>query len=515
MAYFYPLLLYLGCGGAVVLPATSLIPGLRRVRKALPVAWVTGFTLLWLLTPTAGQWVLSVWTPTRVTGGWLVLDVEPAAWWGVLLISVAFSGLLWTSLAEDAQDSLATGALLAIIITVTWLTLTSGSVLMTLAMWAVFDVGWLAVYLVGDTRSERAIWAAAVSGLASLLLWAISLFLLREGSSGLWWLMRPSPPILTLLRLAGLIRVGFYPFQVIHKQMPGRSPTLTLVSMMNPLMGVALLYRLLRLPGAPVVPIVTPLWGCASVLWLGLKAFGRSDQQRVLATSYGVLVAIVTGALVSHRPDLLLLGAGIWCVGVALLLVARRHHPRTFFLSWPTVIGVGFLLGVPPSPLQSLYVGAFGALPWTGRVMLLVGLGLLAASLLSSFVARAECRAGSPFPRRWIGLAVGLVVLCVGLFVSAFRAPPQVPPLPFLLWIGAVASGGALLLWGGRLRVAWAQKAILIDLLDMQWLYRALWEGAENILGILRVTAEVVEGSGSILWSVLILLLVLVIVGGR
>ncbi|MCJ7548956.1 MAG: hypothetical protein MUQ30_04670, partial [Anaerolineae bacterium] len=61
----------------------------------------------------------------------------------------------------------------------------------------------------------------------------------------------------------------------------------------------------------------------------------------------------------------------------------------------------------------------------------------------------------------------------------------------------------------------WSEARPLLELLDLQWFYRSVWQGASNLLGVVRVTAEVVEGSGSVLWSVVILLLVLMVIGYR
>jgi hypothetical protein len=87
---------------------------------------------------------------------------------------------------------------------------------MTLAMWTVFDVIWFLARLMGGADGERVVWASALNGGASLLLWAVSLLLLRDGDSGLWWLMRPSESVRALLLVAAYLRIGFYPFQIVH-----------------------------------------------------------------------------------------------------------------------------------------------------------------------------------------------------------------------------------------------------------------------------------------------------------
>jgi hypothetical protein len=49
-------------------------------------------------------------------------------------------------------------------------------------------------------------------------------------------------------------------------------------------------------------------------------------------------------------------------------------------------------------------------------------------------------------------------------------------------------------------------------LLDLAWLYRALWQGLEHLLSIVRIVSAVVEGRGALLWSLLALLIALLVV---
>jgi hypothetical protein len=104
-----------------------------------------------------------------------------------------------------------------------------------------------------------------------------------------------------------------------------------------------------------------------------------------------------------------------------------------------------------------------------------------------------------------------------GVLVALSFRQEIVPPnlTSFALWVAVVGVAGALAQWGRPVVAAAARVRPFVDFLDLQWLYRAAWQGAENLLGIVRVTADVVEGSGSVLWSVLILLLVLMVVTNR
>lgn len=542
MAYFFPVLLYLGFGGGLLLLSTGSIPRLRALRKPLSAAWVTTMTLLWALVPQQGRWVLSLWTPSSVSGGSLLVDLEPPVWWLVLATGLVISGLSWVGMAEYPRDDATPrspepslsliGALIVIFLVVTWMTLAGGSLLTTLALWAVFDIIWFVVRLVGKADSQRVVWASAVSGITTLVLWAVSIFLLQGGISSLWWLMRPSKPVMILLLAASLVRTGFYPFQIIYVERPSRSRPLTMIGMLNPIMGLALLYRLLTLPGGaalqaisdmagsasiPAIPAWAVGWGCLSVFWAGLRSLRTDGNRGMLQVGYASLQAIVTGSIILWDGRLLMFGAGIWATCMALCLVARRYDPRAFAWSWPTAVACYFVLGAPPSPLGHLYRSVLAAAPWGWRIVFAFGMVFLTVALLQRLRPRAEGSTKLPWVRQAVSQLVGLGLLLGTLVVLTLGGTGfRVEPVAFGLWAVAIAAGAAWVRWGtAAQRRIWYRIEPVVEFFDMQWLYRAVWQGAEHLLASLRIGAEVVEGSGSILWSVLVLLLVLMVLSNR
>jgi hypothetical protein len=514
MVYFLPLLLYLGLGGGMLLLGTNSVPGLRFAHKPLAAAWMTLLTVAWAAAPMTGKWVLSVWAPISVTGGWMVLDLSPEIWWATLMIGAAVSGVLWVDLAGRRVDLSFGGTLLLFLFTLTWLTLSAGSVLMTLALWAAFDVVWVVVRLIASQEGERVVWAAAVQGSASVLLWTISLFLLREGTSGIWWLMRPSTPTLILLLVAAFMRVGLYPFQVVNTEMLSRSHPLSLMSIMNPAMGIALLYRLISLPVVQVIPQWAIAWGILSFLWFGVRALSLSGRQALVVAGHAALVALVTGAGAAGDPALLLLGTATWVACMALLIVSKRYERRDFYLIWPGVIAVCFLIGAPPSPLFPLYQELLALPSWPLRLVATLGIAATTAVLLRSTSQQAQGRVRPPWLYLLLSMLAGLALIVAVLIGGALQSEMAFGDASsLLLWALALVLALVLAHWGRVVRQRLDRVRPLVDLLDLQWLYSAVWEGAENMLGILRATAEVVEGSGSVLWSVLILLLVLMVLG--
>ncbi|MGC9348810.1 MAG: hypothetical protein ACP5JG_11770, partial [Anaerolineae bacterium] len=345
-------------------------------------------------------------------------------------------------------------------------------------------------------------------------LWSISLFLIQNGASGLWWLLRPSASALVLLMVAVALRIGFYPFQVLYIQAPGRSRPLSVIGMLSPMMGIALLYRLMLLPGLHGLPIWGVAWACLSVFWLGLKAITSRRWRALVAAGYGVFLMVVAGALAQNDPELLMVGVATWIACMALLFIARRYDRARHLWSLPTSIAFAFLLGCPPSPLGRIYREVLVSVPWGWRGVFLLGLVLTVTALLQSAVRQAAGRVVPPTTHRKIALISGwgIVVGVLAALVTRVDAG-IVSALSVGLWLLALAAGTALLYWGGPVRRVLQRAQPVVELLDMQWFYRTVWQGAEHLLSVLRIGAEVVEGSGSVLWSVLVLLLVLVVLG--
>jgi hypothetical protein len=405
--------------------------------------------------------------------------------------------------------------LLLLLLTVTWLCLASGSILMTLTMWTLFDVVWFLARLIGGADGERVVWASALNGGASLILWAVSLLLLRDGDSGLWWLMRPSESVRALLLVAACLRIGFYPFQIVHAETVRRSRLHAFISILNPLMGIALLYRLVLLPEAYGLPAWAIGWGCLSMLWSGLKALSLHPQTASLRSGFGLLLAVVTGAVVASDGEMLLIGTGVWLGAMALILISRRLAWRDPAFHWSTLGSVALLLGAPVSPLHTSYVSVLTTAPWGWRVAYAIGLACLFTSLCRGLSQHSAGRVRPPWTRLTVSVLGGTLLIVAVLMVTAFRLPVGAGSgVAFALWLATLLVSVGLARWGRRVRATWRRSQPLVQFLDLQWLYRAIWQGAQNLLSVVRVTAEVVEGSGSVLWSVLVLLLLLLILGG-
>jgi len=558
MEYFYALLLYMAMIGSLVLLIIELFPGLHKLRKPAAAAWVTTLTLLWIELPREGRWVLSIWSPTTVLDGQLLLDMTPPVWWCGLVLGAALSGAAWVEVAERHPPLPLSGVLMLTGLLTVWLALTSGSLLTTLASWATFDLLWGVAGLMAGGKSERVTFGLIIHGVTSLILWLVFLLLEPRGVSALWWLMWPPPPLHTLLIVAALLRIGFYPFQTVFPpdkhlphhtrdvQTPGAYPSLTLVYLMGPILGIALVYRLLALPASNTLPHWSVLWGVISLIWGGLVAWSQRGHHAihgwhsVLWSGYGLLGMIVGGAIVSGTEALLLKGIAVWGAAEALLILTQGRRRRAFIWAWPAILGLFFLLGIPPSPIGILFRHLLDGLPWYWQFLLILGSMPLNAALLYSVMQKAKGHIPPPWPWQRLCRALGYALPFIAILAIplAERYPTHIPlysnatrhtdyQLSWVslgLWILSILGAGALVFQSLRKGAKnpnarslaygedWFQKASpILELLDLQWLYRALWRGTEHLLSILRVSAEVFEGSGALLWSFLVLMLVMLV----
>ncbi|MGC9334809.1 MAG: hypothetical protein ACP5JJ_11710, partial [Anaerolineae bacterium] len=378
------------------------------------------------------------------------------------------------------------GAVVLPVLLVTWLALTGGSLLTTLAAWAVFDLLWGAGMLISGGDGERVTFGWLLQGAASLILWTVSLLLQREGDSSLWWLMWPSPAVLTLLLTSVLLRVGVYPFHIGFPRDLDTLGPLVLVSSMGPVLGIGLLYRIMTLPGNGILPLWVTAVGVFSLIWGGFRAWSEVRSPRaILWGIYALLGALIAGAGAIASAEIVLGAVAVWFAGWALLLLSRGRDRAAIGWSWPGWLAILFLVGLPPSPLGALFRSALTTLGWGWKMALGIGWTITAAALFSVGSRPALGRVTPPRSWQRVGLVAGLFLPLMGL-VGATAPGHDI----FISWLG-------LLLWGLTLIVAaslvragspvqgWLERRRAFwDSLDLQWLYRALWRGLEHLLSV-------------------------------
>lgn len=536
----YILLMSTGIAGILLLLALEVFSGGRNWRKPLAALCLSVLTVLWGLLPQTARWPLSVWSPSTLLGGVLLWDLNPTLWRLGLALGIALSSVAWVEVLESRPALPLSGPLALTTLLVAWHALAGGSLLTTLTVWALFDVLWAVAGLLAGNDGERVTFGLFAHGIASLCLWASFLLLARDGGGTLWWLLWPSPAVAALLVSAAFLRIGLYPFQVVFPRRLRAVGLLVLLPLLGPVLGFGLLARILLLPGLPVLPGVIATMGLVSVVWGGIRAWMERGKSTLVWASYGLLGGIVAGTAATGLTGLLAAALGTWLLSLTVLLLSRRRDPRAIRWSWPGLGALLLLLGTPPSPLGQLFRAALVMLPWGGRVALLVGWTFISAALLQWLcqpggLRTAACTAVpiSVTPLwAWqqVGLGVGLFLPLAGIvLLMTWVAELAFTWGGFLLWLFMlVMMMGVFWLTSSRpvRRVLTPQPQGhksellstaegLIGILDLQWLYRALWRGLEHLLSFVRVLFEVIEGSSALLWSLLVLLVLFLVVLNR
>jgi len=440
-----------------------------------------------------------------------MMSMTPDVWTLGLALGLTFAGVVWVQVADGHTAFPLSGVVTVGTLLTTWLALTSGTLLTVLAAWTLFDLLWGAAGLIAINDGERVTFGWLLNGLASVILWMVILLLEREGGSTLWWLMVPSSPVETLLIVAAMLRISIYPFHISFPRRAGDIDPLFLISSMNPVLGLGLLYRVLSLSSVEALPGWMIAFGVVTLLWGGIQAWHSRSTDVPIRISYALLGVILIGAVTAEKAMLLLHGTAAWFAGWTLLWLSRPRSHSSVAWSWSGHMALLFLLGSPPSVLGTLYRTALAEQGWIVRAVLLLGFVLVSVALLRFGRQRTEAYVSPPWVWQKITLALGLALPLAVLFCCVRLEP--VPRLGMVLWaVGVVAAVGVVWRQKGR-TVAGERLNALWSFMDFQWVHRSLWRGAEHVLGAVRVVAEVVEGSGAMLWSVLVILIVLLIRG--
>ena len=482
----------------------------QYLRRPMTAAWLTLLTLVWLTLPQEYRWVFSLWSPSTVLEGRLLLEMTPAVWLLGAVLAATFSGVAWIRVTDEQPARPLSGALTIFILLISWLALLSASLLMTLISWAIFDLFWGVAALISGSDDERITFGWAIHGIASLILWIVSLLLVREGSSTLWWLTQPSEALLALLLVTIILRVGLYPWHLVFPPRAKQIGLLLLAAASGPLLGFGLLYRLLSLPLA--LPFLTEMstLGLISLLWGGLRAWAtRDERSSLLWAAYALLGGVIAGALSTGSASWLLRALAAWWAGWVLLLLSRRREGWFSLWSLPGILAVIFLLGIPPSPLGVLYRAALEATSWGGRLLLMLGLTLTGVVFLRVIERPAKGAVAPPWAWQRTALGVGLLLPVTGMLSSSLLVGSGV--WGWVLWIGVFMLMAVLVWQGDVVRVQLTRLRPIWKLLDLRWLQRTLWQGTEHLFGLMRTLIEVVEGNGALLWSLLMVLLVLLV----
>jgi formate hydrogenlyase subunit 3/multisubunit Na+/H+ antiporter MnhD subunit len=532
--------------GLVAIPVVVLIAGtlalllLNRAagpRNRSPLTLlIIGVAFLALLTLTRdlpAHTTISRWRPFFESD--LAYHVDRLAFLFATLMTLVALATVITCLGRSEGSSYA--ALLALL--AAGLSFVFSANLITLCLsWVIFDLTllWALARLQIAPRVPRILnlsWLACLSLLAAALLLGADSLSPRSGPI--------SAPVVGLVLLAALIRVGLYP---LHLWMPiGVEAGLSARSLLHLVPASVGLYLLTRLSawdssGLPYGPALTIAGGLASLIG-ALLAWVETDRSKSLSFIMISQVGYAVASLAVAQPPTMVAWPSlnlVLCLGL-LFLSQDRSELGGLWAKAASGLAMASLAGVP------LTLGFVGR--WYLYHSLLIGsrLALLVPTLL------AETFLFAALLRMWVVVSirvfppefayrkasvVGAALLAVPILVLGLHPPVlgylmktvSFPTLTSLLCSTSFSQWMALFLplLGSYLLQRYRQRIFdpleafwpwLSKALRLEWLYGLLGQIADGAAGALWIVGRVSEGRGYLGWVVVVGLLVLLFLWGR
>jgi hypothetical protein len=238
----------------------------------------------------------------------------------------------------------------------------------------------------------------------------------------------------------------------------------------------------------------------------------------VIAQSGLALLAGLGGGVVALAAQALALLSG-----GALLFLANGHDEQRPWLTALPVLGAAAMLG---APLTVGFGGMQGLLGASGGLVL-IGV-VLAHSLLVAGLLRTAFWPGTPLdgPPWALGAYLGglalpaALVLVTGLAGAALSASLGAPGATLFGFSGArslttlivlaLTLGAGLALWRFERFIRPRSDVVggwVLSVIRLDWLYRWVWNGFRALGSLIFTLAEVLEGEGALLWTLVAALL--------
>lgn len=504
--------------------ALALVPVSASI-LALLAGLVQGFSL-------PGHADLSDW-PSPLFQVNLALQTDRVSWLFVLAMLVACAAVCLTGLARAGGPRLGSRAVSLLITAVAVGAIQSENFITLAIAWAILDgVHFVSLLLLarGENLESQATLSLTFNSLSTFCLVAAALDILNSGQSSFVIGLSPLSDQSTLwLLLAVVFRLGVFPF---HLGLPGESSVRQGLGVLLRLAPAAAALDLLAhvvivAPQLPMRPWLTAA-ACLGLL-IGAAQFWQATQPRqslsyaILAqSSLALLVALWGGAWA---------GAGVLAIGLATVLggaalfLNNGYDPEQRLWSIPNFIAAYVLIGGP------LSVGSLAAIVmytgfldggWFLFIICVIGQALLTAGCLrvatwpGESVPRSEPITGVAY---LFGLAAPLLmallagVAAVGITQAANATPINLFAPASLSALGAlvIAALGGIALWRFEAVVQARTQSVwnaVNNVVQLGWLYSAFWETYRLLGRMLRAGADIVEGEGGVLWTIVAAMLV-------
>jgi NADH:ubiquinone oxidoreductase subunit 2 (subunit N) len=517
--------------GALAIGAANL----ARLRRPTWIMIFTSVLALALLlavpsNPPVTQ-IIARWQPVSVFTVPLSFRVDETAWvvaLGLMLV-LNTTAFMWGGFPGQHRPA---PRALSLLLTAAALSGIFASNLLTLAVaWGMLDLIFVLALLVrgGSEVGRRAALAIVLNAVSTVCIWIAALLIENQHGSLYWHLLNASQEARAWLMAAAVLRVGLYPF---HQWLPvelGKEPDRSVMIFVVPTIAGLALW--VRMAGARALPedSLVPLLSVLSILVGALLAWRNAQPRSGLPFIMLSLSGFVGLLAAAHASANLLTGATLnWMFVVVSLLVARGLDRRQLFWSVGALLA-GLSVAAIPGTLGFLVQQAVIADTIQTKAWLILCAVVFAQTLLIASTTRlimSEPTENTPEKLiRKICWSIAIVLGALPL-IGWVLMPNLVPGLPSMRsllseinavgWLALVVpiAIGLALAWHGPLmqrRSETAGQAVWGSILRLDWLNNVVFYLLDRLTGLLRAVANLFEGDGGLLWTVILIVIAIVL----
>ena len=492
--------------------------GFTRVRSGYLWLLVTTSTLIAfsLILLSGNKIPISIpianWQPEIIFTASPMLLVDNISWpFAIAIITFVFAALL-IDIVHINKPIPQSWILIHIIGGVGLIAVIAGNLLTILIAWAVIDIVECVIllnFMHSSRKRERVVISFSVR-IASMIM-LISAILIGEVLDTTLPFGEASIHVAGLLILAAGLRLGIFPLNQPYLQEPQLRRNLgTMIRFIPSVASIVLLGRIAHVGITGfwfliIMILSTVLAIFSAVFWL--QADNELDGQIywISGISAFALAAASQGLQnASTAWGLAMIFSG------GLLFLLSKSHIRLIPLF---ALGVFSISGLPLSPTWEGAAQIF-SLPWSFRVFFIIAQALMMVGYLRFALLTKSNQDG--FERwMWFVYPIGLAILPItniGLFYVMRMFGYQNISLQTPGWWGGLISFGLAVI----IFVKYRYKSISFHpflsrfVYVISWISRSFWWGYQAFGRLLYAVTRILEGDGSILWALLILILLTV-----
>jgi hypothetical protein len=500
--------------------------GLSFLRLKSGYLWLTALVstfIAWVLILSSwDQMPISIplvnWQRDSIFSASPVLLVDQISWYFAVAAVTLPLVVLLTDVIRLNELNPQTWALIQALGCVGLIAVVAGNPLTMLLAWAMTDIVESLILLfqvTGSIERERVVISFSIR-IASMII-LISAILRAESLVEIPLDFENIPPeVGGYLILAAGLRLGLLPTHQLHLRQPPMQRGLgTLIYLMPITIGVVLLVRTSQVGITESWASVFMILAVSSAI-LGAIAWLQADDE-IQGRPYWILgmSSYAMAATIQKLPAASLAwGLAMLFSGACLFLFSARHRRLMIF----PILG---MVGFSTLPLTPSWEGSalFLSLTWGYRLIFLVALALMIVGYLR-FALRSGSINGdfdsSDFERwMWLVYPLGLALLPLTHFgliyakwMPGFREVFFQSPW---WWVGFIPLGIAVLLIFFGYRQIFSVPLIFNRITNtLDWGYRFLWFLYRITSRSLNIITRLLEGEGSVLWMLLILIMLIV-----